>query len=103
MHDILLSNRDTLLFTVPMVFMLFLAVFRLDELVATPAPSQALRPGHLPKHLFDSHGEIILTDPDGRASDRIPPRETPGELKKQLVSDRKIEKFYYLDNKKGYL
>jgi hypothetical protein len=83
--------------------MLFLAVFRLDQLVATPARSQALRPEHLPKHLFDSHGEIILTDPDGRPSDPVLPRETPKEPKKRAVSDRRIKEIYYLDNKTGYL
>lgn len=98
MHEILLSNRDTLLFTVPMVLMLFLAAFRLDELLATPARSQA----RLPKHLFDSNGEIILTDPDGRPSYPALPHQTPGP-QKQCVSDRKIEIIYCLDNKNGYL
>lgn len=98
MHEILLSNRDTLLFTVPMVFMLFLAAFRLDIVFATPARSQARRP----KHLFDCDGEIILTDPDGRPSGFVRAIGTR-ELKKHRVSDRKIEEVYYLDNKTGYL
>jgi hypothetical protein len=82
-----------------MVFMLLLAVLRLDGPLASPARSQARRP----VHQFDSHGEIILTDPDGRPSDPVLPRETPEESGKQRVSDRKIEEYYYLDNKASYL
>jgi hypothetical protein len=103
MHDILLSNRDTLLLTGPMVFMLLLAVLRLDGHLATPARSLARRPVHRPVHLFDSHGEIILTDPDGRPSVPVLPHETPKQPRKNGVSARKIEAIYYLDNKTGYL
>jgi hypothetical protein len=76
-HEILLSNRDTLLLTGPMVFMLLLALLRLDGHLATPARSLARRP----VHQFDSHGEIILTDPDGRPSAPGPPREMPQQTR----------------------
>jgi hypothetical protein len=104
MHELLLSNRDTILFTAPLVFMIFFAALRLDGKLALPQRS----PSRRPTHQFDARGEIILTDPDGRPSGPHPRPRASRPLKiprqtNQPVNNRKIDEFYYLDNKKGYL
>ena len=58
MHELLLSNRDTILFTAPLVFMIFFAALRLDGKLALPQRS----PSRRPTHQFDARGEIILTE-----------------------------------------
>jgi hypothetical protein len=66
----ILSNRDALLFAVPFLVILFLSMFRLDQLIAAPKRPVRQRPSASD---IDEHGEQILRDPDGRPAD---PRQT---------------------------
>jgi hypothetical protein len=79
--QILLSNKDTLLFAIPFLFMLFISVFRLDQVIAAPAGAQNRRPACG----VDESGETILCDPDGRPS-RI--------RKRKLATTTKIERIF---------
>ena len=64
MHDtILISGRDSLLFAIPFVFMLFLSVFRVDEALARPRAAATSR---RPAGGMNEDGAPILRDPDGR-------------------------------------
>lgn len=59
------SNADTLLVATPMIFLLFVGFFRLDELWSKPKKRIALRrlrPG------LDKNGLPNCMDPDGRVS-----------------------------------
>jgi hypothetical protein len=68
MHEpILSSGRDTLLVAIPFVMMLFLSMFRLDEVLATPRGALNRR---RPAPGLDEKGEPVLRDPDGSLSDR---------------------------------
>ena len=71
-QSILLSNRDTLLIAVPLVLMIFISVFRLDQVIASPKGSSQRR---RPVCGIDDSGEPILRDPDGRPSG--PARRSP--------------------------
>jgi hypothetical protein len=64
MHDwIIKSNLDELLFGLPMVGMLFLGYFRLDELLAAPKQRRAsIRKRSVTK----IDGRLVGCDPDGR-------------------------------------
>jgi hypothetical protein len=63
--QILLSNRDTLLVGIPFLLMLFLSIFRLDQIIAAPKVAQIrLRMACS----IDELGENIMCDPDGRPS-----------------------------------
>jgi hypothetical protein len=61
----LLSSRDTLLIAIPLVLMVFISAFRLDQVIAAPKASQLRR---RPVNGVDEAGEPILRDPDGRPS-----------------------------------
>jgi hypothetical protein len=64
MHDqVLNSGWDTFLYAVPVLFMLVVGVFRLDELLAAPR-QRPRRPRPLSGN--DENGRQILCDPDGR-------------------------------------
>ena len=64
MHETVLnSGWDTFLYAVPVLFMLVVGVFRLDELFA--APKQNARPPQPPSGI-DEDGQPLLCDPDGR-------------------------------------
>ena len=56
------SNLDTLLLALPIVAMLFMVFFRLDELLAKPRLHGAV--GHPLSHR-DKDGQIICIEPDG--------------------------------------
>ena len=64
MHEsVLNSGWETVLYGVPVIFMLVVGVFRLDELIAAPkrdSRAQRLAIG------VDENGEQVLCDPDGR-------------------------------------
>ena len=63
MHDAILSSGwDTFLVAVPLLFLLFIGFFRLDEVYATPKVSLKRRPACG----TDKDGEPILSDPDGK-------------------------------------
>jgi len=73
MYEMMLKwGWDTLLFAVPLLSMLLLGFFRLDEVVATPkrpAVHRRIECGQ------DEEGRAILTDPDRRRWDRPRPRK----------------------------
>jgi hypothetical protein len=62
----LISNKDALLFALPFLVILFISMFRLDQLIATPRRAVMQRPSAAD---IDKHGEPILRDPDGRSAD----------------------------------
>jgi hypothetical protein len=64
-QSVLLSGRDTLLIAVPLVLMIFISLFRLDQVIASPKASLQRR---RPVCGIDESGEPILRDPDGRLS-----------------------------------
>jgi hypothetical protein len=64
-EHILISGRDTLLVTIPLILMMFISAFRLDHVIATPKGSQKRR---RPACGIDESGEHIVCDPDGRRS-----------------------------------
>jgi hypothetical protein len=64
-QNILISGRDTLLVAIPLVLMMFISVFRLDQIIAKPKVSLSR---HRPACGVDEFGEPILCDPDGRQS-----------------------------------
>jgi hypothetical protein len=67
MHEqILSSTRDTLLFAIPFLGFLLMGLFRLDEVFYSPKRGRQAR---RPASGFDTNGEPILCDPDGR---RVP-------------------------------
>jgi hypothetical protein len=57
------SNRDTLLLTAPLLILMFLGIFRLDQRLATPKTSRRARRDACG---VDANGREILCDPDGR-------------------------------------
>jgi hypothetical protein len=61
--QILTSNRDALLVAIPFVTLLFISVFRLDQLVSMPKAKHGRR---RPVGGTDQSGQPILCDPDGR-------------------------------------
>jgi hypothetical protein len=61
--QILLSNRDSLLVAIPFLLMLFISVFRLDQIIAAPKGAQNRR---RPSCGIDEFGDPILCDPDGK-------------------------------------
>ena len=66
MHEsVLISGRDALLIAIPFGLLLLVQFFRLDELVAT-----ARRPKNTSRRFCgpDAFGDLVLTDPDGRAA-----------------------------------
>lgn len=80
----LLTVSDTVLLTLPLVIMMLLGAFRLDQVVAAPRRSRRPRRAQCG---VDALGRTILCDPDGRLSfspGRVscvegkvyPPRET---------------------------
>jgi hypothetical protein len=62
-ETVLNSGWDTFLYAVPVIFMLVVGVFRLDELFA--APRQNARTPRPPSGI-DKDGQPLLCDPDGR-------------------------------------
>ena len=67
------SNLDAVVLALPMVAMLFLAYFRLDELIAAPKRRGPSR--RQTTVLVD--GRLVGCDPDGRPWTRQPPRQSP--------------------------
>ena len=64
MHDsVLKSGLDALLLAVPFLGVLFIAMFRLDTIIAAPKHAAGLR--HPPSGT-DKHGRVLFSDPDGR-------------------------------------
>jgi hypothetical protein len=61
---ILSSNKDSILVAIPFLFMLFLSVFRIDHLLATP--TKTINRNRRPACGVDDTGEPILCDPDGK-------------------------------------
>ena len=70
---IIKNNLDAVMFALPMVAMLFLAYFRLDELIAAPKRRGPARKQSVT--LVD--GRMVGCDPDGRPWQRQPPRRSP--------------------------
>ncbi len=67
------SNLDAVVFALPMVAMLFLAYFRLDELIAAPK-----RRGPSRRHSMTLVGDrLVGCDPDGRPWQRQRPLQRP--------------------------
>lgn len=59
---ILISGRDNLLAAIPFFVLLFLSIFRLDQIIAAPRKSVS---GLRHRCGLDEKGEEILCDPDG--------------------------------------
>jgi len=57
------SSRDIFFIAIPIVFMLFMRLFHLDETLARPTPALSRR---RPARGMTENGEPILRDPDGR-------------------------------------
>ena len=78
MHEaILTSGAETLLVAFPFILLLFVGMFRLDEVFATP--KTALK-RQRPACGLDERGEPILCDPDGRLLRRPPPPRVPERM-----------------------
>lgn len=65
-ENILISNRDTLLFVIPVLVLLFAGIFRLDGFTAPPRKRARRR--NLPCAMGPNM-EPILRDPDGRLAE----------------------------------
>jgi hypothetical protein len=66
MHEVFLSTgRDSLLVGVPLILLLLIGLFRLDEVFAKPKRRLKRR---RPAYSMDEDGEPVLSDPDGRLS-----------------------------------
>ena len=64
MQDVILqSGWGNFLVAVPFVGILLMSLFRLDELIASPKRSRAVK---RPASGCDEKGNLILSDPDGR-------------------------------------
>ena len=64
MHETVLnSGWDTFLYALPVLLMLFVGVFRLDELFVTPRQGPRRQ---RPATGTDENGRQVLCDPDGR-------------------------------------
>jgi hypothetical protein len=63
--QILLSNKDSFLVAIPFLIMLFISVFRLDQVIARPKGTQNRRRSACG---VDDSGQLIMCDPDGRRS-----------------------------------
>lgn len=61
-ETVLQSNWDIFLYAGPLVALLLMSVFRLEEYFAAPKPARPRRP----VSGMDSRGEPMLSDPDGR-------------------------------------
>jgi hypothetical protein len=61
---VLLSNRDALLVAIPMVGILFVGFFKLDEVFGKPKNKQAKRRSQVAG--VDTEGRPICIDPDGK-------------------------------------
>ena len=69
-HDAFLqSGWLNFLVAVPFVGVLLVALFRLDEIIATPKRAKAIRRRICGR---DLNGHLLLTDPDGRSWDASP-------------------------------
>ena len=64
--QIMMSGRDALLLAIPLIALLLVTVFRLDELFS-PKGKNLWRP---PARGVDEQGREILNDPDGRRCPR---------------------------------
>ena len=60
---ILMSGRDALLVSIPLVVFLFMGLFRMDEAIISRKKAPRLHP---PRRGVDEQGRPILSDPDGR-------------------------------------
>ncbi|MGA2673495.1 MAG: hypothetical protein ABSE99_09710 [Terracidiphilus sp.] len=67
MHDQMLSSgRDTLLIAIPFIALLFIGLFRLDEVIfKSRKASKGGRPRRPPSGV-DQNGRPIFSDPDGK-------------------------------------
>lgn len=86
-QSILLSSNDTLLLAIPMLLMVFLSAFRLDQIIARPKGSQSRR---RPARGVSASGELLLCDPDGRPSgpgrrNRVQKDDKPASLPARVV------------------
>ncbi len=62
-ETILQSGWGNFLVAIPLVGILLMALFRLDEIIAAPRHD---RPVHRPTGGCDENGNPLLSDPDGR-------------------------------------
>lgn len=69
---ILLSNADTILVAIPMIGVLFVGVFRLDEIIGRPQKVSLPRKGFSHR---DGDGAVVCVEPDGRVDRGFPQRE----------------------------
>ncbi len=66
MNDAILSTgRDAYLVGIPLILVLLIALFRVDELISKPKKTIKRR---RPPCQMDEDGEPVLSDPDGRQS-----------------------------------
>jgi hypothetical protein len=66
-EEILKSGRDALLFGIPLIILLLIGIFRLDELFIT---RRKRNPRSRPPRGVDREGRQIFSDPDGQAQHR---------------------------------
>jgi hypothetical protein len=62
------SDWEMVLFAVPFIGILFLSIFRLDELIVAPKRKVKSR---LPALILDRDGEPLMCDPDGHTWTRM--------------------------------
>ncbi len=66
MNDAMLTTgSDEYLIGIPLIIVLLIALFRVDELISRPKKSLKRR---RPSYQMDEDGEPVLSDPDGRQS-----------------------------------
>ncbi|MGP8271470.1 MAG: hypothetical protein ACLQLH_15490 [Terracidiphilus sp.] len=65
MIDAMLAGSDEYLIGIPLIIVLFIALFRVDELISTPKKSLKRR---RPSYQMDEDGVPVLSDPDGLQS-----------------------------------
>jgi hypothetical protein len=69
-HDVILqSGLENFLVAVPFLGLLMVALFRLDEIIATPKRVKAVKRRVCGR---DENGHLLLSDPDGRPWDAPP-------------------------------
>ncbi len=64
MQDVILqSGLESFLVAIPFLGLLMVALFRLDEIIATPKRAKAVKRRVCGR---DENGRLLLSDPDGR-------------------------------------
>jgi hypothetical protein len=70
-EEALKSGWETYLMGIPLIALLLICVFRLDELILKPRKKPSRLPLPLPPGIAERDGREIISDPDGRPRRRL--------------------------------